>query len=281
VSWLWPEHVNRNLPLTKPERKQIHRDAWRLWFANRWNLVLYLSLIAVYALTVLYVPDGAGCLATLFGLGLTGHRLFRLTASVGHAVLLFVVGGVVLQRYRFAPCVHRATRLHGYDVCAKCGYWLEGLGEDGKRCPECGTARTALPGSSAPSDPAGADQSSRGVACPNCHSAEDHQLVWDLRNLGAALLNALNFYVLFGFWPFVSLKRAMTPPRPLRRQCLKCGYKFAGQRPELPNFDECARCSYSLKGNRSGRCPECGWKLPRRYRAYRRLVDRDMPDTRA
>ena len=59
-------------------------------------------------------------------------------------VMCFVVGGAVLQRFRFAPCVYRATRSHGHDVCRKCGYWLRGLGDNVKRCPECGAEREVL-----------------------------------------------------------------------------------------------------------------------------------------
>jgi hypothetical protein len=116
------------------------------------------------------------------------------------------------------------------------------------------------------------------MECPNCRSAEDHYIAWGTRNFGAAFLNALNSLVLLRLWPFVSFKRVTTPVRPLRRKCLKCGYTFLGERPESPDFDECAKCGYNLKGNVSGRCPECGWRLPRRYRAYRRAADRGMRD---
>ena len=116
------------------------------------------------------------------------------------------------------------------------------------------------------------------MECPNCHSADDHHVIRSPRNFGVAILNSLNSLFLFGFWPFISMKRVNTPAKPLRRKCLKCGYKFLGQQPELPDFDECPVCAYSLKGNVSGRCPECGWKLPRRYRAHRRLADRGKPD---
>ncbi len=44
MSWIWPEHLNRDLPPTKQERRAIHHDAWKLWWANRWNIALYLTL---------------------------------------------------------------------------------------------------------------------------------------------------------------------------------------------------------------------------------------------
>ena len=35
-------------------------------------------------------------------------------------------------------------RKEGIDVCTNCGYWLRGLGEDVRQCPECGAGRVPL-----------------------------------------------------------------------------------------------------------------------------------------
>jgi hypothetical protein len=35
--------------------------------------------------------------------------------------------------------------LEGFDICIECGYWLRGLGDDVKECPECGAKREAMP----------------------------------------------------------------------------------------------------------------------------------------
>src|SRR5688572_7496910 len=43
----------------------------------------------------------------------------------------------VARRY-YAPLVRREMRRHGHDVCIQCGYWLHGLDDEVKRCPECG-----------------------------------------------------------------------------------------------------------------------------------------------
>ena len=141
MSWIWPDYVNRDLPLTRRQRKAIHRDAWKLWAANRWNIALYLTLPAFYLLTVFFASDVGGRVATFIGADGLIHKLFRVGAPVVLFVVCFVLGGAVLQRYRFAPCVYCAMRRHGFDVCAGCGYWLKGLDADGVRCPECGTSR--------------------------------------------------------------------------------------------------------------------------------------------
>jgi hypothetical protein len=34
MSSIWPEYIHRDLPLTKRERKVIHRDAWSMWWPS-------------------------------------------------------------------------------------------------------------------------------------------------------------------------------------------------------------------------------------------------------
>jgi|GEM_PF-6816865 len=76
----------------------------------------------------------------------------------------------------------------------------------------------------------------------------------------AAFFVGLAVIGLDGIWdpPLVALKR----------KCLKCGGVYAGSRECRAPLDRCARCGYCLQGNVSGVCPECGWKLPRRYRRF-------------
>ena len=142
---LWPDYIHRDLPLSKRERKAIHRNAWKLWSSDKWNIVLYLALPASYLLIVPFIGDVGGRVAKLIGVGGLSYKLFRAGAHLVLLLVCYVGGGAILQRARFAPCVYRATRQHGYDVCAKCGYWLKGLGDDISRCPECGTRREAAP----------------------------------------------------------------------------------------------------------------------------------------
>ncbi|UCE59536.1 MAG: hypothetical protein JSU63_19095 [Phycisphaerales bacterium] len=108
------------------------------------------------------------------------------------------------------------------------------------------------------------------MKCPNCHSSEHNHVVMSLRNIGVTVFNtvllAAQIVVVHHFWEGLAL----------RRKCVKCGFRFVGPRRELPDFDECAQREYNLTGKVSGRCPECGWKLPRRYRMYRRKADKKL-----
>ena len=147
MSRLFPDFLPRDLPLSREDRKEIRRTAWGLWWRNGWNIVSYLAVIGVYLLTVPYAADAGGRLAGVLGVGGTGYKLFRAISHVAITLICFLGGGAVLHRLRFAPCVYRATRRHGLDVCRSCGYWSKGLGEDIQRCPECGAWREPVPGS--------------------------------------------------------------------------------------------------------------------------------------
>jgi hypothetical protein len=50
----------------------------------------------------------------------------------------------VMLRAVFPPFVRRAARQQGYDVCVRCGYWLRGLGNEVRQCPECGAKREPM-----------------------------------------------------------------------------------------------------------------------------------------
>lgn len=147
MSWVWPEYVSRDLPLSEQERKTIRRNAWRLWWADKRNVLFYLVVPTFYLFTVFFASDVGGWVAALLGARGMIHKLFRAAAPIVLFVLCFVMGGALLQRYRFAPCVYGATRQQGCDVCARCGYWLRGLSDDIERCPECGAKREPMPGS--------------------------------------------------------------------------------------------------------------------------------------
>ena len=45
-----------------------------------------------------------------------------------------------------------ALREMGYELCARCGYWLRGLGDDVKNCPECGAQCEPMPLAAPPKD---------------------------------------------------------------------------------------------------------------------------------
>ena len=112
------------------------------------------------------------------------------------------------------------------------------------------------------------------IPCPNCNLTGYHHVVWGPRNVIALAVNVVFWLIQIAGLVWIS------SGIPLKRKCFWCGCAFSGGQFRAPDFTVCARCEYDLTGNVSGRCPECGWKLPRRYRAYLRMIERRERRTR-
>jgi hypothetical protein len=140
--WLWFDYVDPDLPLTAEQRRTIRRRvrAMRRGFRagfNRWDAAETL-LIA------------AGVVVFL----MCWYLLFGIRGSLLRFLLVYIpviwVWQALVMRYTRRPWSLRAVREAGYDVCLQCGYWLRGLGDDVRVCPECGAQREPMP--AAPAD---------------------------------------------------------------------------------------------------------------------------------
>ena len=139
VRWLWFDHFPAELELTQDERAR----AVLLANAHRKREPKY---------------RGAGRRADLIGLMaglpiLGAYMLWRLgpggsrSSFLPMILALYVISALAAYLTR-RPFIRHALREMGYELCEDCGYWLRGLGDDVKHCPECGAARELLPRSS-------------------------------------------------------------------------------------------------------------------------------------
>ena len=143
MSWRWLifDYVDRDIRLSRAQRRRIHRSSLRHLHRIKIPLVIFLVIAGVLAVPVvpLLLPHSWSLFPGLWYEELTPIVL----------VLWFVIGGYLGLAYvmgRFeGPACWKALRDHGYDTCAKCGYWLQGLPEDEDRCPECGAKRQPMP----------------------------------------------------------------------------------------------------------------------------------------
>jgi hypothetical protein len=129
VRWLWFDHVPEALNLSRQERRNL-RNAIRtdtpLPLRTQF-IAFFVGLPVVMAWFFLYVR-----FASAFPL------VFNcLTLWLGIWICISGVNHLLSRRHTY-----RALVRVGYDVCLNCGYWLRGLGEDVKHCPECGARRT-------------------------------------------------------------------------------------------------------------------------------------------
>jgi len=138
LNHIWPTYLDPELSLTADQRKAIHRHAWRLWFRNPWNLLIYIIYLPLALLAMILTRDLLGYLAFLLDITGLAFKFARAAGLILGFLAAFVFAGAVLQRWRFAPCVYRAAREHGHNICPQCGYCLESLADDTTECPECG-----------------------------------------------------------------------------------------------------------------------------------------------
>lgn len=138
MSLLFPRYVDSAVPLTKVQRKIARGRAWSKWRQNRWNHAIYFATL--------------GCLFAVLTLAMLSINQVINSMMPGLVAILFFSAGWavaslsyrLLQHFRFAPHYRRAVRDLGIDVCVGCGYWLHGLDDQIKECPECGLSRSSI-----------------------------------------------------------------------------------------------------------------------------------------
>jgi hypothetical protein len=59
------------------------------------------------------------------------------------SIIVYGIMAFALHRTR-TPFIRRALRDMKYEICEECGYWLRGLSDDVKQCPECGADRASM-----------------------------------------------------------------------------------------------------------------------------------------
>jgi hypothetical protein len=141
LRWLWFDYCDPELPLSLGKRLRIAFrpfPIWsmptRIWIGRVW---FFLGLLPVMLLQPI-------------GFWIVGKQASpKMILSLG---LVFLAGWPVFWVWSCAVYAltcrreHRhRIRLEGFDICIECGYWLRGLGDDVKECPECGAKREAMP----------------------------------------------------------------------------------------------------------------------------------------
>lgn len=133
-------HIDAALPLTAEQRRQVMVRASVL-AARRRGLRLKLALMAIALL-----GGGIGGGVPLMW-WLARMLPFDPVAAVAGYLLLASGCGLVFARTVwswYAAPTRQAVRELGYEVCLSCGYWLRGLRDGVKQCPECGATREAM-----------------------------------------------------------------------------------------------------------------------------------------
>ena len=153
--WLFFDYVDRELNLSREERRRVRRLAWKARDLRelqaprlgRSSVLMRLTGGRPFRwvdLMIALVPPTAMLLVLLpvfFSMHFTVWSLIP-TLVVQMTVTWILIA--LLGRISWKPRVNSALRQLGYDVCRRCGYWLRGLSDAEDCCPECGHARQEL-----------------------------------------------------------------------------------------------------------------------------------------
>ncbi len=104
---------------------------------NPIHVALYAGGLGAAILGFLFLPD---FIEPMFGRHRWYFTLIWFVLYIAAVATVFVV----LRKVGFAPCVYAELRKRGYNVCARCGYLLDGLPDGSTTCPECGTSQRPL-----------------------------------------------------------------------------------------------------------------------------------------
>ena len=141
LRWLLFDYADPDLPLSFWKRQKLiwrHIPVWKMPQPLRRGRLICGILIAV---PLLPAPVFSAYLSQLFG-NMSHWGVLFLTVFL-FTVMSWTWGCFVYGLTSRAEHYYR-IRLEGFDVCLGCGYWLRGLDETIKTCPECGTERLAF-----------------------------------------------------------------------------------------------------------------------------------------
>ena len=125
LRWLIFDYVPPDIKLTSQQRRELRHKAKDAYVPISWKAELLGFLISL--------PLIVGWIILL--LAMATPLLFPVMVA-GIWVILTGLRWLFGRRATYA-----ALGQMGYDVCLKCGYWLKGLSDEVKRCPECGWRR--------------------------------------------------------------------------------------------------------------------------------------------
>jgi hypothetical protein len=142
LGWLLFQYAPPDLKLSRAQKREARQRTWRLYRTTLSSLVICLGTA-----TLLGVVYGAALmLVDRVYLG----RLYPVVVVFGPLLVVALTWASIAfaGRWIYGKAHYEALREMGFEVCANCGYWLRGLGDDVAYCPECGARREAMNASS-------------------------------------------------------------------------------------------------------------------------------------
>jgi hypothetical protein len=135
--WLWSSAIDPNAPIAEAELQRIATHAeGRAHFRNGLRPLIVMSpTFALFFLAFANIDSISDWVG--------GAWIGMLVVFVG-LLAVFMASTMVEHHFFLARHIRRELRRRNYEVCERCGYWLEPLDASIMRCPECGADRKPL-----------------------------------------------------------------------------------------------------------------------------------------
>jgi hypothetical protein len=126
--------IDPNVPIAIDDRMKVER---KFCDGGPWRVPREISRSRNFSYVgALIVAGAGGTLCLILG---WPYWTIGIVFIVSVAVLWLTRTTIV--NTQLGPLYRRELRARGYDICIQCGYWLRGLGDEVKNCPECGAER--------------------------------------------------------------------------------------------------------------------------------------------
>jgi hypothetical protein len=142
LGWLLFQYAPLDLKLSRAQKREARQRTWRTYQSTPSALLLSLATATFLGLVF------AGAIYVLDRVTSNYYNLFGFVTTLVMIGVAWVTNAFV-GRWLYGKAHYQALREMGFDVCANCGYWLRGLDDNVRQCPECGAAREPLPGAEA------------------------------------------------------------------------------------------------------------------------------------
>src|SRR5437870_3313626 len=137
IRWLWGNYLDPEWKLSAQQRREVYRIGRRRYL-KKTHLVLTMSVLLVIAVALLECRRFVEAALISWNAPYAFH-----ISGAAVALVIGLIAGATFGFIYVRP-VRCALRDLGYDVCVHCGYWLRGLAENAKNCPECGKPRQGI-----------------------------------------------------------------------------------------------------------------------------------------
>jgi len=139
LGWLMFQYAPPELKLTAVQRREARRRTWKNYRSTLTSL-----LISFATACVLGVLWGAAPLLVFDPTRLgPAYAIVLLTYPFVFALISWPILAYA-GKWIYGTSYRTALNDMGFHVCVKCGYWLRGLDDAVKHCPECGAARERI-----------------------------------------------------------------------------------------------------------------------------------------